>query len=151
MPSVAENDQPALHGRKPLENSWPEERTARLIQLWEEGLTTAKIAEALGVTKNVVIGRVHRLGLKKRESPIERVETHDPYENFDLSRQEPRGCRYVFGDVRGSEPWYYCQEPQLKDSSYCDGHHATTHMTVSTRKRTGPKKLSRFSLSYISK
>lgn len=49
---------------------WTPERIKILIGLWEEGLPTSEIGRRLGVTKNAVVGKVHRLGLKKRASPI---------------------------------------------------------------------------------
>ena len=49
---------------------WTSERIQSLIALWNEGLTTSEIGRRLGITKNAVVGKVHRLGLKKRASPI---------------------------------------------------------------------------------
>jgi len=46
-----------------------------LMGLWEEGLPTSEIGRRLGVTKNAVVGKVHRLGLKKRQSPIRQSST----------------------------------------------------------------------------
>ena len=43
-----------------------------LIALWNEGLTTSVIGTRLNVTKNAVVGKVHRLGLQKRGSPIKK-------------------------------------------------------------------------------
>jgi GcrA cell cycle regulator len=39
-----------------------------LERLWAEGLGTEQIADRLGLTKNAVIGKAHRLGLPRRES-----------------------------------------------------------------------------------
>jgi GcrA cell cycle regulator len=49
---------------------WTPERTNALIALWDEGHSTAEIGRRLGVTKNAVVGKVHRLRLPKRGSPI---------------------------------------------------------------------------------
>ncbi len=50
--------------------SWTEERVARLAKLWAEGLSASQIANDLGgVTRNAVIGKVHRLGLSGRAKP----------------------------------------------------------------------------------
>ena len=60
---------------------WTEERVARLKGLWGEGHTASQIAAILGdVTRNAVIGKAHRLGLKGRPSPIrkEKVATAAP-------------------------------------------------------------------------
>ncbi len=51
--------------------SWTDERIDRLKTLWEKGLTASQIAEELGgVSRNAVIGKAHRLGLKSRPSPV---------------------------------------------------------------------------------
>ena len=50
--------------------AWTEERVARLAKLWAEGLSASQIAADLGeVTRNAVIGKVHRLGLSGRAKP----------------------------------------------------------------------------------
>ncbi len=47
--------------------SWTDDRVARLSKLWAEGLSASQIAADLGgVTRNAVIGKVHRLGLSGR-------------------------------------------------------------------------------------
>lgn len=47
--------------------SWSDERVDLLRRLWEEGLSASQIAAQLGgVTRNAVIGKVHRLGLSGR-------------------------------------------------------------------------------------
>jgi len=47
--------------------SWTNERVELLKKLWGEGLSASQIAGELGgVTRNAVIGKVHRLGLSGR-------------------------------------------------------------------------------------
>ena len=47
--------------------SWTEERVDVLKKLWAEGLSASQIAARLGgITRNAVIGKVHRLGLSGR-------------------------------------------------------------------------------------
>lgn len=47
--------------------SWTDERVDLLKKLWGEGLSASQIAGELGgVTRNAVIGKVHRLGLSGR-------------------------------------------------------------------------------------
>lgn len=47
--------------------TWTEERVETLKKLWIEGLSASQIAGVLGgVTRNAVIGKVHRLGLSGR-------------------------------------------------------------------------------------
>ncbi|MCH4091494.1 GcrA family cell cycle regulator [Acetobacter sp.] len=53
---------------------WTDETIARLKALWQEGLSTAEIGRQLGITKNAVVGKAHRLGLPARPSPIRRQD-----------------------------------------------------------------------------
>ncbi len=47
--------------------SWTDERVEQLKKMWGEGLSASQIAKELGgVTRNAVIGKVHRLGLSNR-------------------------------------------------------------------------------------
>jgi GcrA cell cycle regulator len=78
---------------------WTDERVELLKKLWAEGLSASQIAARLGgVTRNAVIGKVHRLGLSGRatssrsSSPRPR-RTHVPRAN--------RGSSLMFG-TRGA-------------------------------------------------
>lgn len=53
--------------RQPL---WPEERGQRLRAMWDEGLSVNEIARRLGVSRGSVVGKVRRLDLPARPSPI---------------------------------------------------------------------------------
>ncbi len=62
--------------------SWTDERVEHLSRLWLEGRSASQIAAALGagLTRNAVIGKVHRLGLAGRvksgaAAPIAEAET----------------------------------------------------------------------------
>jgi GcrA cell cycle regulator len=47
--------------------SWTDERVETLKKMWAEGQSASQIAKELGgVTRNAVIGKVHRLGLSNR-------------------------------------------------------------------------------------
>ena len=50
--------------------SWTDERVELLKKMWGEGQSASQIAKELGgVTRNAVIGKVHRLGLSNRAGP----------------------------------------------------------------------------------
>lgn len=49
---------------------WPEERGQRLRAMWDEGLSVNEIARRLGVSRGSVVGKVRRLDLPARPSPI---------------------------------------------------------------------------------
>jgi len=51
---------------------WSDETISQLRALWTEGHSTAEIGRRLGVTKNAIVGKAHRLDLAARPSPIRR-------------------------------------------------------------------------------
>jgi len=55
---------------------WTAEAIERLRVFWSEGHSTAEIGRRMGVSKNSVVGKAHRLQLPARPSPIRR----DPVE-----------------------------------------------------------------------
>ena len=58
--------------------AWTDERVDLLKKLWAEGLSASQIAGRIGgVTRNAVIGKVHRLGLSGRAT-TSRTKTHRP-------------------------------------------------------------------------
>jgi len=59
---------------------WTDEAVEELKKMWDRGMTTGQIAKALNVTKNSIIGKVHRLCLTARPSPIKKVPSkpNDP-------------------------------------------------------------------------
>jgi len=57
---------------------WNNVAIGRLRSLWEEGHSTAEIGRRLGVSKNAVVGKAHRLDLPDRPSPIRRDSPPQP-------------------------------------------------------------------------
>jgi len=56
--------------------SWTDERVETLKKMWGEGQSASQIAKELGgVTRNAVIGKVHRLGLSNRATSGGKSET----------------------------------------------------------------------------
>jgi GcrA cell cycle regulator len=57
--------------------SWTDERVELLKKLWWDGLSASRIAAALGgITRNAVIGKVHRLGLSGRAKSVSAAASH---------------------------------------------------------------------------
>ena len=55
--------------------SWTDERVETLKKMWGEGQSASQIAKELGgVTRNAVIGKVHRLGLSNRATSGAKTE-----------------------------------------------------------------------------
>lgn len=81
--------------------AWTDERVELLKTLWAEGLSAAQIANKMGgVTRNAVIGKVHRLGLSGRATPakpqrgcgpsaVPRAEAAEPVEKPQRREMRP--------------------------------------------------------------
>lgn len=60
--------------RGAAEHQWTDEEIAKLGELWLiPTITTLQIGQALGLSKNSIVGKAHRLNLPGRESPIKRL------------------------------------------------------------------------------
>ena len=74
--------------------AWTDERIKLLTKLWAEGQSASKIAETLGgVTRNAVIGKVHRLGLSNRADTTDKV-------TFNKKRGRPAKVKNNQNDVK---------------------------------------------------
>ncbi|MCG6110574.1 MAG: GcrA cell cycle regulator [Paracoccus sp.] len=59
--------------------SWTDDRVETLKRMWSEGQSASAIAKELGgVTRNAVIGKVHRLGLSNRNDEAEAAPAPEP-------------------------------------------------------------------------
>lgn len=54
--------------------AWTDKMVEDLKIMWKQGLTTGEIGRRLGVSKNSIVGKVHRLQLDARPSPIKRKD-----------------------------------------------------------------------------
>jgi len=75
--------------------SWTDDRVATLTKLWADGLSASQIAAELGgVTRNAVIGKVHRLGLSGRAKPTSTARKpkvpRAASSGFNAGRKNPR-------------------------------------------------------------
>jgi len=67
---------------------WSDEVISQLRALWAEGHSTAEIGRRLGVTKNAIVGKAHRLDLPARPSPIRRDPDSVPVRRTAVRRVE---------------------------------------------------------------
>ena len=67
--------------------TWTDERVELLKKLWADGLSASQIAAELGgITRNAVIGKVHRLGLSGRAT-TSRMKSHRPRARAQSTRR----------------------------------------------------------------
>lgn len=126
--------------------SWTDERVELLKKLWADGLSASQIARELGeVTRNAVIGKVHRLGLSGRvtktriERPRPRPVLRPPPRPLPpaIERIEPlmledgrfttittlknSSCRWPIGEP-GTSDFHFCGHAQAGGTPYCETH-----------------------------
>jgi GcrA cell cycle regulator len=88
---------------------WTPRAIELLGKLWAEGLTTAEIGARLGVGKNAVIGKAHRLKLASRASPIKASKPSNhvlaPRASFPraVSPESRRTIKAMFVDKKTTE------------------------------------------------
>jgi GcrA cell cycle regulator len=110
-----------------METTWSDERIAELTRLWEEGITTAEIGRCLGLTKNAVIGKVHRIGLVQR-NPTPRPE---PRRNvFEFAGPS---CMWPHGHPTDAD-FHFCGDRPLPGKPYCATHAAIAYIRPKEQK-----------------
>lgn len=81
---------------------WNDERVELLKKLWAEGLSASQIAGRLGdVTRNAVIGKVHRLGLSGRVTTSRLRKSRPAAAPAKVAPIQPRPVRVQFA-VQGN-------------------------------------------------
>ena len=103
---------------------WTDERVELLKKLWSEGLSASAIAAELGgVTRNAVIGKVHRLGLSGRAkaptpAPQRRAKpTRTPSHPLKANTPMVRGNTALAVDSSPVEAVEAQPEPETKPAS----------------------------------
>ena len=136
---------------------WTNEQVEELKRLWDQGLTTGEIGKALGVSKNSVVGKAHRLELNGRPSPIKRnsEETEAVAETVEKKPEKKKSaktasaqkteekakkklftvndltsssCRWPIGDPK-DEDFHFCGKEALPDKPYCAEHAAIAYVS----------------------
>ncbi len=141
---------------------WTDERVEQLKQLWAEGLSASQIARQLGgVTRNAVIGKVHRLGLAGRATPARAERPRmtvtrraarprpAPVVQVPIIERDPvvddqgrkttvltisdRMCKWPIGDPSTQE-FHFCGHPPKAGSPYCDAHSVKAFQPTQSRR-----------------
>lgn len=131
---------------------WTDEQVEDLKRLWNEGLTTGEIGKVLGVSKNAVVGKAHRLGLNSRPSPIRRAEDDPAQESLPLEvKEKPKktpkkaeapkqklftvndltssSCRWPIGDPKDGD-FHFCGKEAIPGKPYCPEHAAVAYVSA---------------------
>jgi GcrA cell cycle regulator len=104
-----------------MEGTWTSERIEELKALWDEGVTTAEIGRRIGVTKNAVIGKVHRIGL------VPRVVTERPAPRRNVFDFIGPVCMWPIGHPT-DEDFHFCGGRPAAGRPYCSEHSAVAYI-----------------------
>lgn len=129
--------------------TWTDERVAELIRLWEAGQSASAIGKILGVSKNSVVGKAHRMKLRARPSPIKRDIVRKavvkptsivPRKQVQIAprpvapRPAPRRtgkgphCLWPIGDP-GTPEFHFCGSDAVEGKPYCKAHCARAYIS----------------------
>jgi GcrA cell cycle regulator len=104
--------------------AWTEDLVLRLRELWSQGLTATQIATALpGFSRNAILGKVHRLKLSSRPSPIQRGLRPKP----TLMTLREHMCKWPIGEP-GMPDFHFCGAETVASSPYCPEHYGRAYM-----------------------
>jgi GcrA cell cycle regulator len=71
--------------------TWSDDRVAELTRLWAEGFSQSIIAEKMGVTRNMVVGKIYRLDLPK--PTVAKTCLHNPGRSGTGKPRAPRPAK----------------------------------------------------------
>ena len=130
--------------------TWSTDLFERLTKLWAEGKSAREIGDTLGISKNAVIGKAHRLGLERRRSPIKgavqkgekqpnKNPAHVKIQQLMLTPRAPTPyagpnkldqlaldqCRYTSSTTK---PFIFCAKRIEVAGPYCNEHRAVCYV-----------------------
>ena len=150
--------------------AWDQEKIEKLTRLWQEGYSAAQVARRLGdgVSRNAVIGKIHRMGLEVRQKTLRKSPTRGPSKSAvrrsggGASRKEGKRiaeavpppspdnqvtflelkenlCRWPHGDPEEG-PMHFCgTKVAEKGIPYCDYHMRMAYQPGAVRAQSGAK------------
>lgn len=121
--------------------SWTPERIKILKKAWQQGKSASAIARDLGVSKNAVIGKMHRLNLSEKVKKVaQEVETKKeayilPQNGVQLLDLKTNSCRWPIGEPTDSD-FHFCGHEVVSGKPYCAKHCALAYTNVKEAKET---------------
>ncbi len=125
--------------------TWTPSKVVTMCRMWDDGDSAAEIGRAIGMTRNAVLGKAHRLRLGTHKAKVKErggrprkparmvlakisaplpkpqaVQTPArPCKLFELERDS---CRWPHGDPC-SKDFYYCGAVSMAEQPYCLSHY----------------------------
>ncbi len=128
--------------------AWTDAQIADLKRLWAAGHSTSQIGTILGVSRNAVIGKAHRLKLPARPSPIRHSSEPKKAKLAPLPKQVRKiqrrpiiqpgpqrngspSCLWPIGNP-GDADFRFCGGETVRGRPYCFEHCARAYLRRST-------------------
>jgi GcrA cell cycle regulator len=111
-----------------MDVTWTPERVDLLTQLWDQGLPSAEIGRRLGLTKNAVIGKVHRIALSPRVVTVLPEPKRNPFEFINGPC-----CVWPYGHP-GEDDFHFCGARPMAGKPYCADHSAVAYIRPKEQK-----------------
>lgn len=107
---------------------WTPERLERLRALWENGMSAKRIAEDMGpgLSKNAVIGKVHRMKLPSRPSPLKVQPLREHGGKGRFAKKIASACKWPVGDPKRPD-FHFCGKEPVPGKPYCESHLGMAH------------------------
>lgn len=132
--------------------SWTPEKIKQLKKLWAKGKSTVEIGRELGISKNAVVGKVHRLELDARPSPIKKVAApslkvqkakHNNNKGYmTLLDLKLNSCRWPIGEPKDAD-FHFCGKDTVTGKPYCSEHCKVAYTSLkelTSQNKNDPKK-----------
>lgn len=109
---------------------WTPDNITQLRRLWLSGMRTGEIACQLGMTKNAIVGKAHRIGLPNRPNPVDQAKLRAKRaEEAARQRGNRDGCKFIeshdYLDVIAAGGSPFCGKPVSEPGgSWCHHHRA---------------------------
>lgn len=120
---------------------WTPENVEKLKELWAVGLSITQIGHRLGITRNAVVGKAHRIGLSRRAAVMAKraaPAASGAAAPAASAAMAPAGrieavtgnlpCKWPIGDPK-SPDFHFCGAAALLNRPYCGAHCAEAYAT----------------------
>lgn len=153
--------------------TWTPERVTQVTTLWLEGHSASHIASVMGMSRNAIIGRIHRMGLNRerishpsrpralagqpKPTKSRRVVPHSDKPKLRLIKVNPMPIatppttgKKTLLQLNPNDCRYICDDDlfcaETKDagSSYCAGHRAKCCYPMPPRKQSNADRNTRY-------
>lgn len=109
-------------------SSWSDDDIETVRRMWAKGASAGEIAKAIGHSRNAILGKVHRMDLAARPSPI-KPSTKPRKRRLTKAERDAIAQAARWGERQGSCQWpvgdppqFICEGVPIAGKPYCADH-----------------------------